>query len=131
MEILSTIILIHLFSDYILQSQWMADHKTERWWPAIAHGITYTLPFLFITQSFWALLIIGGTHIIIDHYRLAKHLIFVKNFIAPRKEWPTWEDSKATGYPSRVPAWMSTWLMIICDNTIHILINLGAILVFG
>lgn len=128
MSIIAGIILAHLCGDYLIQSQWMADHKTERWWPAIAHGLTYTLPFLFLTQSIPALLVICVTHIIIDHYRLAKHLIFAKNFIAPRSEWPTWEDSKATGYPSRVPVWMAVWLMIVADNTIHILVNLAAIL---
>lgn len=128
MEFIAAIILAHLVGDYLLQSHWMANEKTKHWWPAIAHGITYTLPFLLITQSIPALLVIGGTHIVIDRFRLAKQLVFVKNFLAPKSAWPTWEDSKATGYPSKTPAWMAVWLMIVADNTIHLLINFAAIM---
>ena len=70
------ILLAHLVGDYLLQSHWMATEKTKHWWPALAHGITYTLPYLFITQSPLALLVIAGTHIVIDRYRLAKHLVW-------------------------------------------------------
>lgn len=128
MEFIAAILLAHLVGDYVLQSDWMANEKTKSWWPAIAHGLTYTLPFLLITQSIPALLVIAVTHIIIDRFRLAKQLVFIKNFIAPKRAWPTWEDSKATGYPSKTPVWMATWLMIIADNCAHILINLAAIL---
>lgn len=34
-----------------------------------------------------------------------------------------WETCKKTGYPPNVPLWLSTWLMIIVDNTIHIICN--------
>lgn len=126
------LILAHFVGDYILQSGWMANEKTRRWWPAIAHGITYTLPFLFVTQSPWALLVIGGTHIVIDRYRLAKYVTFAKEFIAPRRTWPSWEDAKDNaGFPSSVPPWLSFWLMFIADNTIHMLINVGAVLLLG
>ena len=36
------IILAHLVGDYLIQSDWMASEKTKKWWPAIAHGITYS-----------------------------------------------------------------------------------------
>lgn len=172
------IILAHLVGDYLIQNQWMADNKTSRWWPAIVHGITYTIPYIFITQSFWALFVICATHIVIDRYRLAKHFIYLKNLIAPRKiigysyEWepgivstyterydnldfragrpihrdmsvappdaevirkprPTWAECKGTGSSMDLPVWMSVWLMIIVDNSIHLLINTGAILLLG
>lgn len=128
MEFIAAVMLAHLVGDYLLQSHWMANEKTKRWWPAILHGIMYTLPFLLLTQSIPALLVIGGTHIIIDRFRLAKHVVFLKNFLAPRSAWPTWADSKATGYPSETPAWMAVWLLILADNTIHLLINIAAIL---
>ena len=128
MEVIAAIIVAHLVGDYLLQSDWMANEKTRRWFPAVLHGILYTLPFLLITHSIPALLVIGISHIIIDRYRIAKHIVFVKNFMAPRSEWPTWRDSKATGYPSKTPVWMAVWLMIIADNTLHILINIAAIL---
>jgi hypothetical protein len=45
------IILAHLVGDYLIQSDWMANEKTKRWWPAIAHGLTYTIPYVLVTQS--------------------------------------------------------------------------------
>lgn len=48
-------LLCHLVGDYILQSDWMATKKTESSWPAIVHAVTYTLLFLFLTQSWQAL----------------------------------------------------------------------------
>lgn len=120
------ILIAHAIGDYVLQSHWMATEKTKRWWPAIVHGVVYTLPFLFITQSLAALAVIAGTHVIIDHYRLARHLSWLKNLLAPRPR-PTWDDSRATGYPSSTPPWLAVWLMIIVDNTLHILINVLAV----
>ncbi len=35
----------------------------------------------------------------------------------------------ATGYPSATPAWLAVWLLIIADNTLHLLINHYALLV--
>lgn len=122
------IILAHLIGDYLIQSDWMASEKTKRWWPAIAHGLTYTIPYAFVTQSWAALAVIAGTHIIIDHYRLARHVAWFKNQAAPRAYRSTWEDCKATGYPEDKPPFMAVWLMIIADNTIHLLINTAAVL---
>src|SRR5687767_5650209 len=98
----------------------MATEKTKRWWPAIVHAVTYGLPFLLITQSPLALLVIVGTHAVIDRYRLARHLIWVKNFVAPRGFNPPWSECSKTGYPDRDPAWLTVWLMIAADNTAHL-----------
>lgn len=124
------IILAHLVGDYLLQTHWMAIEKTNRWWPAIAHGLTYTIPYLFVTQSFWALFIICTTHIVIDRFRLARHFVWLKNQLAPKKYRPAKSELKTTGYPAETPPWLSVWLMIIADNTIHLLINTAAILIF-
>ena len=121
------ILLAHLVGDYLLQSHWMACEKTKRWWPAVAHAATYTVPYVFVTQSVWALLTIGVTHAVIDRYRLAKHVVWFKNQLAPKSFRPAWVDSKVTGYPSDTPLWMSTWLMIIADNTLHLLINTASV----
>jgi hypothetical protein len=122
------IVLAHLVGDYVIQSHWMATEKTKHWLPAIVHGVTYTLPYALITQSPLALVVIGGTHIIIDRFRLARHVAWLKNQLGPKRFRPRWADAKATGYPSETPAWLSVWLMIITDNTIHLLINTAAIL---
>lgn len=119
------IILAHLVGDYLLQTHWMATEKTKRWWPAIAHGITYTIPYLFVTQSPAALLVIGGTHIIIDRYRLARHIVWFKNQFAPKAHRP---GHTTTGYTEDTPAWLAVWLMIVSDNAIHLLINTGAVI---
>jgi hypothetical protein len=121
------ILLAHLVGDYVLQSDWMATEKLKRWWPAVAHGLTYTLPYVAVTRSPWALAIIGGTHVVIDRYRLAKYLTWLKNQIGPRRNRPGWPPS-ATGYPAHVPAGLATALLIIADNTIHLVINFAAVL---
>ena len=118
------IVLAHLTGDYLIQSHWMATCKTQRWWPAVAHGLTYTLPYLFVTHSVAALLVIGGTHIVIDRYRLARHVVWLKNQLAPAKYRPA---HTATGYDADVPPWLAVWLLIIADNTLHLLINTAAV----
>lgn len=115
--------LAHFIGDYVLQSDWMAVNKTSRWWPAIAHAGTYGLPFLLLTQDPWALAIIIGTHLIIDRYRLARHVIWLRNFAGPHGSNPPWKSCTATGSAPERPQWLTVWLMIITDNTIHITIN--------
>lgn len=123
------IILAHLAGDYLLQTDWMAQEKVRRWWPAIVHGVVYTLPYALITQSPWALLVIGGTHIVIDRFRLAKHITWAKNQIAPKTYRYSWVEAKANaGFSKDTPVWLATWLMIIVDNGIHLAINALAIL---
>lgn len=119
------ILLAHLVGDYLIQSHWMATEKTRRWWPAIAHGLSYTIPYLFVTRSVIALLVIAGTHIVIDRYRLARHVVWFKNQIAPEVFRP---GHTPTGYPPGTPAWLTVWLMILADNTIHLLINTAAVI---
>lgn len=124
------IILAHLTGDYILQPNWIAEMKTQRWREAIIHGILYTIPYAFITLNPWALLIIGGTHIVIDRYRLIKYINYAKNQLGPKIVRYKWSDADGTGYHSSTPAWLSTWLMIIADNTLHLAINTAAIVIF-
>lgn len=119
------IVLAHLVGDYLIQSHWMAVEKVNRWWPAIAHGLTYTIPYALVTQSFAALAVIAGTHIVIDRYRLAKHVVWAKNQIAPKAYRPT---HTATGYPDDTPPWLAVWLLIIADNALHLLINAAAVI---
>jgi hypothetical protein len=120
-------LLAHLVGDYLLQSHWMAQEKTKRWWPAVAHAVTYGLPFVLATQSWLALGVIVGTHAVIDRYRLARHVVWAKNQLAPRAHRQRWSECSGTGYPSDCPVWLATWLMFIADNTIHVVINSVAI----
>jgi len=119
------ILLAHLAGDYLIQSHWMATEKTKRWWPAIAHGLTYALPYVLVTRSLLALAVIAGTHVIIDRYRLARYVVWLKNLAAPRAYRAPFDSP--TGYPADTPAWLAVWLMIIADNTLHLAINFAAV----
>lgn len=121
----------HLVGDYVIQSDWMAMEKTKRWWPAVAHGLTYALPFLIVTRSPWALLIIAGTHIVIDRFRLARHVCWAKNWLAPRGWNRPWRECLATGYTPAKPVGFAVALMIVADNTMHIAINTAALIWLG
>lgn len=118
-------LILHLCGDYLTQSDWMALNKTKAYFPAFMHALVYSLPFLCLTTHIWALSCIFGTHFLIDRFRLARYLVFAKNFMG--SPWPKWEDCKATGYPSDRPAWLTVWLLIAADNTLHLAINYSAL----
>jgi hypothetical protein len=120
-----TQILAHLIGDYILQTNKMATCKTASWLWAFIHAATYTLPFLFLTRSIPALLVIALTHAVIDRYRLARWVILVKNAISEPNNLDAFITP--TGYPAQVPEYMAFWLLIIADNTIHLCINYAAL----
>ncbi len=119
-------LLLHLFGDYITQTDWMAKNKTNDLLPAIIHSGVYSLPFfIFLDISFMAWFVIYTTHIVIDRYRLARYVVFAKNWITqPSLKWA---DCNATGYHKDAPPWLAFWLLIIADNTIHLSINYFAI----
>lgn len=120
-------ITVHAIGDYILQSDWMANEKTKRWFPAICHAVIYSLGFFLLQPSIPAWLTILGTHYLIDRYRLARYVVWAKNFIAPPKSNKPWADCAGTGYPSARPPWLAVWLLIFADNIIHICINGAAL----
>jgi len=105
----------------------MANEKTKRSLAAAVHALTYALPFLLLTTSPAALAVIAGTHFVIDRWRLARFVVFAKNFLAPSRTWPTWERCQGTGYDKDRPPFLAVWLLIIADNVLHVLINALAI----
>ena len=119
-------LMAHMIGDYVIQNDWMALEKSKHWWPVIVHGVTYTLPFIPLVYWFdvdikWlALLIIGGTHLIIDHYKLPRHVVWARNQLAPAAYRP---GHTATGFSETRPDWIAVWLLIIVDNLIHVGIN--------
>jgi hypothetical protein len=117
-------IIAHAIGDYVVQSDWMAAEKTRRHGPALAHAATYAACFLPLTRDWRALAVIGGTHFVIDRWRLAKHVGWAKNQLAPRAYRP---PHTATGYSPDKPDWMAVWLLIITDNTMHVVINRWAL----
>ncbi len=132
----------HAVGDYLLQSDWMANEKTKQSLAALVHAITYTLPFVLLTRSPLALLVVCASHFVIDRWRLARYVVWAKNFLAPkhirdyvevlpfnrrehtivRRNHP-WAECSGTGYHKDRPAWMAVWLLIIADNVMHVLIN--------
>lgn len=133
-------VVAHLIGDYILQSDWMANEKTKKNLAALAHGFFYALPFLFLTGGNDAsFLAIWFAHYIVDHLRLARYVVYAKNFLSPARTlqtdstpakyatwWHPWAECSTTGYHKDRPVWLTTWLYIIADNIIHILCNASA-----
>ena len=118
-------LILHLIGDYITQTDWMAKNKTKSNVAAASHAIVYSLPFLLLQPSLAAFSVILGTHYLIDRYRLARFVVYAKN-------WTTnpslkWEDANATGYHKDDPPWLAVWLLIAADNTLHLAINWGAL----
>lgn len=73
-----TLLLCHLIGDYALQSQVMATRKTSSWKWAAIHAAFYSIPFavlVSLTAPTWrglaALVVIGGTHAVIDRLGIA------------------------------------------------------------
>ena|SRR3990167_83130 len=110
-------LLCHLIGDYFLQNDWMALTKYRSKWVAMLHGFFYSLPFWFITRSWTAILVIGLTHSIVDHWKMANWISQLKN----------WNWSTPDGFDADRPIWLTVWLTIITDNSLHLLINHGAL----
>jgi hypothetical protein len=119
-------LILHLIGDYVTQSDWMAQNKTKSTWAAFCHATVYSLPFLAIA-SLNAWLVIWSTHLLIDRFRLARYVVYAKNFLSPKSQWHPWSECSATGYHKDTPPWLAVWLMIAADNTIHLAINYLAI----
>ncbi len=100
-------LIFHLIGDYITQNKWMAEKKVlfteEGFRAASVHALIYSIPFIFLCDTDIAYLTILLTHFLIDKFRLAKYWLNLVNW-----------DFKAT-FPF--------WLIIIVDNTFHLLIN--------
>jgi hypothetical protein len=124
-------LILHLFGDYITQSHWMAVNKTKTSLVAWTHALIYSFPFLLLTRHAPNPILAGNTilltHFLIDRFRLARYVIWIKNFADPTLSNPSWEECEATGYPPDVPTFLAVWLMLIADNTLHLAINYAAL----
>lgn len=118
----------HAIGDYVLQSDWMANEKTKRSVAALAHVVTYAIPFLYLTLDVGVLAVIVGTHFVIDRWRLARYVCWVKNMLG---SYHPWSECSGTGYHKDRPPWLAVWLMIIADNIMHVLCNAIALKYLG
>lgn len=108
-------VLCHLVGDYVLQNHAMATRKTSSWLWASIHALVYTLPFLALTRDWRSLVVVAGTHVVIDRFRLARY-------------WCAFWGVGSAGVFCRGPVeppppFLAVWLLIIVDNTFHLLIN--------
>lgn len=117
-------ILLHLIGDYITQTQWMASQKSSCSLAALVHAIVYSFPFLLI-GSIQAVSLILVTHFFVDRFRLARYVVFAKNWVTEPSL--RWGNVGPTGFPKDVPVWLSTMLLIVVDNTIHLMCNYAAL----
>lgn len=122
-------VFLHMVGDYVIQNDYMAQQKVKAHTPAFWHALTYTLLFLLATRSVPALLAIGVTHFIIDRWRLARYVVWFKNLFAPKQfRTPPWAVCKDSyGFPPGAPPHIAFWVMVICDNLLHIAINSAAL----
>jgi hypothetical protein len=137
-------LVLHALGDFIFQSDWMATEKTKKSSAALAHVLVYTSLWLTVTTSWRALAFIAGTHFVIDRWRLARYVVWAKNFMAPKyvpvpKSVPgtsghmilvrnkSWAKCSATGYDPERPIWLAFWLMIVADNLLHVCCNAVAL----
>lgn len=109
--------ILHLIGDYLFQNDWMATEKTRNSGAAFAHASIYSMPFWLVCDSAWWSLIFVS-HYWIDRHRLAQYWIMLVNWNFDRENF---------GYSKDKPKWMSVWLMIVVDNTFHIIFNSTAI----
>lgn len=136
-------LILHLVGDYVTQSDWMANNKVKSDLAAWVHALVYSLPFLLLIGSApspaCAGMTILCTHFLIDRYRLAKYVVYAKNFLAPKEKrylllghgntfegmsrYYPWAWCDKTGYQRGVPDFMAIWLLIAADNTLHLAIN--------
>lgn len=117
----------HLVGDWLLQSHWMATQKFTNWGAALLHVVVYGLCFLPLQPSPAALAVIVGSHLVIDRWRLARHVIYAKNWAFGFGTMPPWSECSKTGFPPTTPEWLSVWLMIFTDQVIHVLCNGAAL----
>lgn len=124
-------LIAHLIGDYVLQNHWMANQKTKAWGPAMAHALFYGLPFLLLVDSALAWLVIVGTHLLIDRFRLAKYWVDFWGVGV----WPSGLAllaarlgvARSIEEVPQAPPFLAVWLLILVDNTMHLAINYAAL----
>jgi hypothetical protein len=124
-------LLLHIFGDYWIQSDWMALNKNKQTLPCLIHCAYYTAPFMLLTNSGFCLCLIFLTHFVEDRWSLVKYIIWLKNHINPTFSYPPFDKCRVTGYYDSWdesnqdcrPNWITTWLYIITDNSYHLFCN--------
>lgn len=145
--------LVHLLGDYVLQSDYMALNKNKKGWegalPCLIHVLIYTSCFLLLSASWKALLVIGVTHFILDHWHTPlKRFIWWRGHWNPKFIYADFNKCTTTGYYDDSPFnkvkatsgdgstemyykprlyFITQWLYIAHDNFLHLTINFFAL----
>lgn len=111
------LLLAHLVGDYLLQTEWMAKYKAERWLPLLTHCLVYTtvvalFAFLWLPEglSMWGIALVFVSHVILDRRTLVA--LWYKRIM-------------------RVTDEKSKWLMIVADQIFHLIVLALALAVTG
>lgn len=118
-------LLAHLVGDYILQSTDMATKKVTNSWWCLYHVVIYTLPFILITRNVTSLSIILVSHFFIDRFRLVRYVNKLKNYLLGSFDKKVFKTK--SGFPDSQSEFLTVWLTIITDNTLHLVINYYAL----
>lgn len=106
------IILGHLVGDYLLQSDWMALNKkkvgVEGWIPCLIHCLIWTISMILFIGKLNIILFLG---------------LFLSHLILDRTNLVVWLLNATRIMPN--PA---TWKVIIVDNTLHLLMVYGLLI---
>lgn len=108
-------ILLHLLGDYFLQNDWMAVNKGKYsvlgYLTCTIHCLLYSIPFGMYYHSWDIFLLVFGSHFLIDKFGLAIYWTMLVNWNWSRENF---------GMNVERPAFLTLWLHIIRDNSLHI-----------
>lgn len=124
-------LLCHLLGDYLLQNRWMAVRKLQSLPIAFLHAALYSLPFVLLRPNPAALVWICLTHALIDRHNVARYVVWGKEHLAPSAWWPDDFENCPTGNDPSVHLYLSAWLRILVDNTLHLAINHLSLTIFA
>lgn len=111
---------LHLLGDYFLQNDWMALNKSkytsDGWFACALHCGLYALPFgIYYHGSIPISILIFLTHFLIDKFGLAQYVTRVINW--------NWDKAAYLGFDKDRPQFLTFWIHIIRDNSMHIACN--------
>lgn len=105
---------LHLLGDFFLQNDWMAVNKSKYnklgWLTCSLHCLLYSIPFGLYYHSWPVFLLILLSHFLVDKFSIAKYITRFVN----------WNWKTDLGFSEDRPPFLTVWIHIIRDNSIHI-----------
>jgi len=104
MNLFGWVLIGHLVGDFLLQTRWMAMHKSKQLLPLLVHSLVYTAAVAFCALPAGGLSITGIV------------IIFFAHVLLDRRVFVTWWLKNINKSPELV------WLQVMVDQTFHLLI---------